>query len=155
VDRAAQSVVAPVSIMIDGQRRLLRPLGSLSALRSFAEAYYTGSDAPLAYFVEMLEGASGTGMRIYLAPAPPTEAAATLEYDVILKPQRFSCQFPGVRLPVPHLYAETLLLPLAKWYALSSRYFERPEIKPAVEAQAAEVLTLLGEFSPRPKEVES
>ena len=39
-------------------------------------------------------------------------------------------------------------MPLARYYALSSRNFTKPELKESVVAQAAEVLALLGELQP-------
>lgn len=130
------------------ETRSLRPLPNRTAVDAFRLSYTT---APNAYFVELL---TDTPERIHLAPAPDlsTGYEVVLKFDVILKPKRFSCQFPNERMPVAHSYVETLLIPLAKWYALASRYFQRPEIKPSIEAQAAEVLKMLGEVNPLPKE---
>jgi hypothetical protein len=153
----------PFTEEIELSRRTLRPLGGMAAMQVFQRAYFdstlTSAQQPLAYYVETDSDNSNVS-RIHVVPRDaPTSALAVvspkvyLEYGAVLKPVRFSCQSPYVRLPVPHKYAETLLLPLAKYYALGSRYFQRPEIKDAVTQQAREVLTLLGEVDPLAKEV--
>jgi streptomycin 6-kinase len=60
----------------------------------------------------------------------------------------------ATRLHIPNRYAESLLMPLARYYALSSRYFRKPELRESVIAQAADVLTLLGEFQPAQPEAD-
>lgn len=156
--------------------RTLRPLGNAAALQSFNMGYLdtalTTHQQPLAYLVEQISDpttarlvngreAAANELVIHLAPRDPSTSAVAevdalcfLEYDVVLKPQRFSCQTPWARLPVPSLYAETLLLPLAKFYACSSRFFKgNAELKESITQQAGDVLSLLGDVNPLPKEV--
>ena len=54
----------------------------------------------------------------------------------------------GTRLPVPHRFAETLLVPLAKYYAMSLRWFRRPDLAESIQNQAKDALMLTGEFQP-------
>ena len=152
----------------------LRPLQDMAALEAFNDEYFQEqalAQQPLAYYVQITaesvqsneEGVTIPKGRktIRLAPYPKrnsgngdSDADWVLEYDAILKPRRFSCQTPWERLPVPHNYAETLLLPLARYYACSSRFFKgNSELKDAITQQASDVLQQLGDVDPKPKEV--
>jgi len=79
-----------------------------------------------------------------------------LQADVFLEPPRFSCcdVASGTRLPVPHRYAESLVIPLARYYALSARYRVQESTVAFVKEQAAQALALIGEVDPRAKEVQ-
>lgn len=74
-----------------------------------------------------------------------------LRADVLVDAPRYSCGdiALGTRLAVPHGYVESLVLPLAKFYALSSGRTVKPEVAEAVRQQAAEALKLIGAVDPR------
>lgn len=149
VDVVETAGIAPTASQFQ-ERRALRPLASVAAIQSFSQSYTTS--APLAYFVEQLSPGS---LQVRLAPTPTlsTSYEVLLEYSAVLKPTRFSCQSPWDRIPVPHSYAETILLPLAKYFATASRFFKgNAEIKEAITAQAKEVLMQLGDIDPNAKE---
>lgn len=180
--RGVQNVAGPLSIIRNNgggavlESIPLRSLPSRNALESFSREYagMSWSDGvetkPLAYWahsyqsgnstlIERVERLAHEGVWIYLAPRIENliggvlSSVFTFAARCAMKPPRFSCMEPWTRLPVPLDHAETLLLPLARYYAMSSRYFTRKDaLRESVMEQAADVLRLLGEMEPAPKE---
>lgn len=146
----------------------LRPLKSRNELESFrlayamgdwpleaAEEYLTGLRLPLGYFVEAEDPRDDIGggppeLRLLLAPDFTAAVQWSVALQVAVLPGRLTCGDlrDGSKLPVPHRFAESLVLPLARYYALSSRYFRKPELRESVIEQARDALTLIGEFQP-------
>ena len=118
-----------------------------------AESSLTGKVLPLGYYTEAedaRDGSSAPALRILFAPEFTDPTTWKVDLQVAVGPPRYKCAdiLGGTRLQIPERYAETLLMPLARYYALSSRNFTKPELKESVVAQAAEVLALLGELQP-------
>lgn len=126
-----QSVIGPVRRASDNI--LLRPISSRGEFEAF-HSIYAGSltalanSAPQAYFIEALRpdsGADATSLKIYVVPKPTTNA--TLYMAVALKAPTFTINdysaSPSTSIPIPHNYAETLLLPIARYLASSSLFF--------------------------------
>lgn len=154
----------------------LRPLGTAEALESTRQRYggrnneYSGAangyanstlKRPLAYFVRGdTEGVTRPQLNIALAPAASTTASGTFNFilkaDVTLHAPRYSCcdVNSGIKLPVPHRYAESLLIPLARYRALSARYRVPDATRAQIAQEAAGALRLLGEVDPRDAEVQ-
>ena len=157
----------------------LRPLGTAEALESTRQRYGVGRSnefvgapnryqnpslsRPLGYFVRGdTETQVRPRLRIELAPTVVQQSAGvdavpfTLYVDVALQPPRYSCcdVDRGVKLPVPYRHAESLLVPLARYRALSARYRVREEVRAQITQEAALALTLLGEADPRDAEVQ-
>lgn len=156
----------------------LRPLVDRDGFEMFSREYADSTWTvhpmevrPLAYWVSSFQpqvaglyGSETTHLQqdgLWIRIAPPIKnlnggaVDGTYGYSVrvTLKPPRFSCNDPGFRLPVPLEHAETLLLPLARYYAMSSRYFTgKDALRESILEQAKGVLTLLGEMAPEPKE---
>ena len=148
----------------------LRPLKTRNECESFrlayagggwpladSEAYLAGLNLPLAYYVEAEDPRTGDTvgggppeLRLLLAPDFLAEVPWSVAMQVAVLPGRLGCADlrGGARLPVPHRFAETLVLPLARYYALSSTYFRKPELRESVIEQARDALTLLGEYQP-------
>jgi len=110
---------------------------------------------PLAYFVEaedLRDGSTGgpPALRVLLAPAVTVPWNWSVNLQVGLTAPRYFCRHlhDGAILDIPQRFAETLLLPLARYYALSSRHFRQTELRDQVIQQASEVLSLLGEMQP-------
>ncbi len=133
--------------------RLSTPVGVWPL--SSAEASLSGLRLPLGYFTEAEDPRDGSAggppaLRILFAPEFNGEDAWKVDLQVAVLPPRYVCNDlqVGTRLDIPNRFAETLLMPLARYYALSSRYFRKPELRETVIAQAADVLGLLGELQP-------
>lgn len=112
---------------------------------------------PLTYFAEAEDpGVAGGLPTLGLMTAPKFSGpwGWSLELQVTVRPPAYYCADveAGTPLSVPHNYAETLLLPLALYYACSSRYFVRPELVDAITKQAQEAREFVGEIQPAPAE---
>ena len=120
-----------------------------------AESYLAHSIIPIGYFVEAEDLRSTTGngppsLRIMFGPKFSPATPYKVEVQAHIEPPRLTCQSlaEGTVLPIPHRFAETLLVPLAKYYALSSRWFRREDLREAVQLQARDALMLTGELQP-------
>ncbi len=151
----------------------LRPLYSWAEMEAFNEAYRSQAHhpdlgrqytIPLAFWAEKIPSTNvGEYMRLWLCPkwgknpdypdASPISGGVELQLTahVMLAPPRISCCEPYTRLPIQHRFAESILMPLVRYLALSSRYFSRPEIREDIVAQAKDVLTMLGMIDPNPE----
>lgn len=102
---------------IDG--RGLRRLTSKAQVDEWAEIYGTSS-SPIAYFVETvrMSGADSIGMVIFLAPAPGN-VVTPVDLDVVKEPPRWTAAdlLAGLAVPIPHKWAETVFLPLVRYWA--------------------------------------
>lgn len=112
---------------------------------------------PLAYFAEAEDTGIVGGvpaLAVMTAPQFTGPWDWSLEMQVTVRPPAYRCTDveAGTVLSVPHNYAETLLLPLALYYACSSRYFVRPELVDAITKQAQEAREFVGEIQPAPAE---
>lgn len=146
----------------------LRPVRSRHELEAFrlssdrlawplspAEAALAPYVLPVAYFTEAedLQNGAATGppnLRLMFGPIFSALRAYKVEVQAHIQPPRMTCASlsDGSILPVPHRFAETLLVPLAKYYALSSRWFRRDDLREAVQLQARDALLLTGEIQP-------
>jgi hypothetical protein len=114
---------------------------------------------PSAYYVEAEDDGTVIGipsLRVMLAPVYDGTRTWKVHLQATVRPPVYLCSdvVGGTILAVPHNFAETLLIPLALYYALSSRYTVKDNVKDAILKQAEEVLGLLGDFTPTPKETE-
>ena len=74
-------------------------------------------------------------MKVAPAPAEPTE----LMVDVVLEAPRFTWNDVDrcPRVPMPHRYVESLLLPIARYQAMSGHLAVAPERRAQIEAEYA------------------
>lgn len=150
-----QSVIGPVRRSIDNI--LLRPISSRGEFEAF-HSIYAGSltqasnSNPQAYYIEALrpdEGADATSLRIYVVPKPASNIQ--IKMAVALKAPTFSqsdySANPPVNIPIPHNYAETLLLPIARYLASSSLFFadKSKQREPQLKAEYDRALQTLTE----------
>jgi hypothetical protein len=150
-----QSVIGPVR----NGTTLLRPIASRGEFDNY-HSIYAGSltalapGTPQAYFIEALRpssGADATTLKIYIVPA----AAATpivLNLAVAIKAPTFTTSdysAGNVNIPIPHNYAETLLLPIARYLACSSLFFadKSKQREPQLKAEYDRALQTLTEAS--------
>ena len=150
-----QAVVGPVYYVTDDTQRIIPGLKTRGQVLQFAKLYQTPGKSPaLAYFVEstgQLEG-ERCSLRIYTPLNPFTgETTTSLTLDIQREIPRFTesdCR-NGVRLPLPHQYAESLLLPLIREKASASPHCSRRDSAPLYQADAAAARKLYGMADPQ------
>jgi hypothetical protein len=112
---------------------------------------------PLAFFIEAEDTRAVIGiprLRLMLGPVPNLPRTWKIDLQATIRPPNYRCRDvpAGTILAVPHNYAETLLIPLALYYATASRYFTKRELLESVTAQAQEAREFVGEIQPAPAE---
>jgi hypothetical protein len=130
---SVQNVVGPCRRA--SNKRPLAPVRSIGELESFSALYLEGmaSAEPLAYHVERMKQTATDPAKVVLRVTPPVDGdSVDLLLEVVKECPRFtvddlqSCPL----IPIPHQYAETLLIPLIRYNACSYYLF-----KPKNEAQ--------------------
>lgn len=99
--------------------RPLLTMTSRAQVQGFSRIH-PGATAPLAFYVESTRspGADSLVMTLYVSPAPSDTASVSL--DVTLHPPRYdeSDLLGGAVVPLPHLFAESILMPMVRKWAL-------------------------------------
>jgi hypothetical protein len=102
--------------------------------------------------------ANGVYSMTYLSSLPSGDNAGfrvprqIISYDVRVLP-RVCCNDLYSKIQIPHHLAESLLMPLARYFAMASRLFRTPEIAAQIQEQAAVALKAIGMAEPKAKEV--
>jgi|GEM_PF-4501520 len=144
---SAQAVVGPVLMnSTQGVTPIVRHLvGCLTRAKYLNfDRYYTTPGKPKVYGYHVDRSRSGTGdnarIRIYLTSVPAGETSITLTADVERETPRYralDCS-SGTPIPMPHQYAESLLVPLLKEAAaMSIHCVRRDNQAPITEAAKA------------------
>ena len=152
-----QSVLG--SVATGSPRVLLRPIRSRGEYDAFYSIYANSlttlaNATPQAYYVEATRSASGpdaTTITLFVVPRP--SVTTNLEMEVTLKAPSFTeadyNASPSTSIPIPHNYAETLLLPIARYVACSSLFFadKSKQREPQLKAEYDRALQSLAEAS--------
>ena len=147
-----QSVLGPVRRVTDGM--LLRPIRTRGEYDNYASIYagsitaLTGAP-PQAYFVDQNRGnpPDATALSILVVPVPTVNTLITLEVS-LRAPAYTSTDYTNqTQIPIPHNYAETLLLPIARYLACSSLFFadKSKQREPLLKAEYDRALQTLVE----------
>ena len=152
LDDDIQNVIGPARV--ESTLQPLSPIGTRGELDQFADLFLDSADAsgPVAYFIERTNQTGNDPARctFHVTPAP-TESTDFL-LDLVREAPRFqdtdidSCP----RIPIPHRYIESLLLPVARYYAMSCHLFVFPERKEQIEAEYAAAMGLMDNANPLP-----
>jgi hypothetical protein len=149
---SVQSVIGPVRRASDNM--MLRPITSRGEYENFS-GIYAGSltqmvgAPPQAYFVEATRntGADATTLSMFVIPVPTT--STDLKVGVSLNAPSFTATdyTNQVVIPIPHSYAETLLLPIARYLTCSSLFFadKAKQREPLLKAEYDRALQTLVE----------
>ena len=135
-------------------RRPLVPIGTLGELETFAAIYLDGGSTsqPVAYHIERQKQAGNDPAKctFHVTPAPAEDTDFLLE--VVKEAPRFGVKdFPACpRIPIPHRYVESLLLPIARFKASSCYLFDSQDKKPAIDAEYAMAMGQIGMADPLP-----
>jgi hypothetical protein len=141
-------------VRIASGRRPLRALHSRAEYESFALCYDAGAE-PAAFFLDSQVGTTVDSAELKLCIAPPPSTDTEFLIDVTLEPPRFDevDLIRGVLIPIPHKWAETLLLPMVKKWALSdSLCTKRAELEREITQQYLRAQEILGLADPSPAE---
>jgi hypothetical protein len=136
----------------------LRPIRSRGEYDSFASIYagsltaLTGAP-PQAYFIDEKrpdpDTSDATKITLFVVPSPTTNTALSVEVSV--KAPTFTVNdysaSPSTAIPMPHNYAETLLLPIARYLSSSSLFFadKSKQREPLLKAEYDRALKTLEE----------
>lgn len=132
-----QNVVGPARI--NGTRQPLVLLGTLGEVDQFEDLYLDGDTpaSPVAYHVqrENQAGKEPCKCTLHVRPAP-TESTDIL-LDVVLESPRFSWNDMDrcPRVPLPHRYIESLLLPILRYHAMNCHLFVDRARAPQIESE--------------------
>jgi hypothetical protein len=164
VGAAYQEVVGPIWIPSEGNREL-HQISDRSEFNQFFYRFYGKSESdavsdgvpsPLCYFVKTRSGSESSGTdssitAIMVSPAPTTDVAV----KVILskKPPKYSTSdienLNGTEeIAIPGGMTETILLPLARWYAMRSHFFFEKDKIPMFESDAQRAMTSINATDP-------
>jgi hypothetical protein len=147
-----QNVVGPCRLQTN--KRQLAIVRNISELENFMDIFMDGqsSDEPIAYFVERMNqaGDDPVKMVMHITPAPIESTAILL--DVVLEAPRYYVHDLAVCpiLPIPHRYAESLLLPIVRYKASSFWLFENHEVKPSIDRDYQMAMAAIGAADPLP-----
>lgn len=147
-----QSVLGPVRRVTDGM--LLRPIRTRGEYDNYASIYagsitaLTGAP-PQAYFIDQNRGTApdATSLSILVVPVPIISTQLTLEVSLRAPTYAAADYTNQTQIPIPHNYAETLLLPIARYLACSSLFFadKSKQREPLLKAEYDRALQTLVE----------
>lgn len=135
-------------------RRTLVTLGTLGELELFPDLYLDGESVadPVAYHIqrENQTGNDPAKCVFHVTPAPATTTNFLLE--VVKEAPRFGIRDIAdcPRIPIPHRYVESLLLPVVRKRAASYYLFTDGDKLPVIEQQYMEARAALGMADPLP-----
>lgn len=149
---SVQSVIGPVRRATDNM--MLRPIKSRGEYENYA-SIYAGSltqlagSPPQAYFIEASRNVApdATSISIFVVPVPTVNT--DLKVAVSLNAPAFTqTDYTNhTEIPIPHNYAETLLLPVARYLTCSSLFFadKSKQREPLLKAEYDRALQTLVE----------
>lgn len=146
-----QSVLGPVR-RADGM--LLRPIRTRGEYDNYASIYAGSITAlagapPQAYFIDQNRGSApdATSISIFVVPVPTVNTTLTLEVSLRAPAFTTADYTNQTQIPIPHNYAETLLLPIARYLVCSSLFFadKSKQREPLLKAEYDRALQTLSE----------
>ena len=148
-----QNVVGPCRR--SDNKRPLATIGSIGELETFSDIFLDGqtADEPLAYHVERMNQTGDDPVKTVLriTPAVTGESVAFL-LDVVREAPRYMRGDIGVNpvIPIPHRYAESLLLPIVRYRASSFWLFSNTESKATIDRDYQMAMEAIGLADPSP-----
>ncbi|MFT4175013.1 MAG: hypothetical protein QM627_00010 [Luteolibacter sp.] len=145
-----QNVLGPLKL--ESSRRPLMVTQTLNDLERFVDTFCDGEipDEPSAFFIQRENQAKNDSARavLYVSPAPVTLTNFLL--DVVLEAPRYSQRDVEkcTRIPMPHRYVESLLIPIVRYKAMSFHLFVDPDRKPLIEADFQDAMAQLDAADP-------
>jgi len=134
----------------DVTSKSVTPLESRFDYENYVALY--GTDAPPAYWLERLNTGDADSSKVVLHFVPVATDPTCLRIDVGVQAGRVEWNdvVAGTTIPIPHEYVESLLIPIARWYATSSKNYRQRERHEAIIEQYNQALAMLGMVDPKP-----
>jgi len=148
-----QNVIGPVR-RADNKRPLVL-VNTRAEIDEFEDLYLDGesSGTPVGYHIERMSqpGKEPVASVFHVAPAPELETDFLL--DVVLEAPRFDWNDVNAcpRVPIPHRYVESLLLPIVRYHAMSSHLFVFPDRAKQITDDYAQASAMLEAADPIPE----
>lgn len=151
---SVSAVLGPVNRVSD--KVGLRPIRTRGEYDSFASIYagsltaLTGAP-PQAYFADQErptpDSADSTKITLFVVPSPTTNTSLSLEVSIKAPAFTTNDYTNSTVIPMPHNYAETLLLPIARYLSSSSLFFadKSKQREPLLKAEYDRALKTLEE----------
>lgn len=148
-----QNVVGPCRR--SDNERPLAIIGTIGELGTFSDLYLDGetTDEPIAYHIERgnQTGEDPVAMTLRITPAV---AGASIDFllDVVREAPRYMVGDINLdpAIPIPHRYAESLLLPIVRYNASSFWLFNNNESKPTIDRDYNMAMSAIGLADPSP-----
>ena len=128
----------------------MAPLASGYEARHYAALY--GADAPLSYWLDRQQKTTEESSKTLLWAVPAVSSPTCVRLDVGIQAQRLEWNdfLNRTQVPIPHQYVESLLIPIARWYASASRSYKQKERHAVLIEQYQQALAMLGLVDPKP-----
>ena len=151
---SVSAVLGPVNRVSD--KVGLRPIRTRGEYDSFASIYagsltaLTGAP-PQAYFADEKrpdpDSADSTKITLFVVPSPTANTSLSLEVSIKAPAFTTNDYANSTVIPMPHNYAETLLLPIARYLSSSSLFFadKSKQREPLLKAEYDRALKTLEE----------
>lgn len=161
LDSGIQEVLGPVRL--NGSHPHLRPVADRGNFDHYHTRYKGGTNdtpanaKPEAYYIERLNVAGDDSVQISMLLAPTPDAVYFIDYEASTEAPRYTANDlatgSAVNVPMPHAYAESIFLPVARYYAMRSHYFSHEEHRSAFNGDYLNSMMLLGVSDPQLPEV--
>lgn len=129
-------------------RTPLRKASDISEFEEYVDLYCNGTApaVPRLYYAESLASSSDDSAHcvLRLTPAPAESFTVAFDYAAQAPRYRDSDILKNVTVPIPHAYAESILLPLVKHAAASDNLFRRQDMRQAIQADYQRAMVMLG-----------
>jgi hypothetical protein len=136
--------------------RPLTPVGTVGELESFADLYLDGETLtePVAYHIERTKQSGVDPARCVLHITPAAVGEVEIKVEVVKEAPRYTMDDLGdcPLVPIPHQYAETLLIPIIRYNASSYYLFKAldPAQKETIDREYQQAMISLGLADPNP-----
>lgn len=140
----------------------LMPISSRSQYDSYGPIFIgqlgfaVANGTPQAFWIEKLNSASPDNVSNIMHIIPAASVQTSFLLDVSTQAPRYVFQDYLTATPVqfPNLYADSVLLPICRYKAMSSFLLANPDVRPSLVADYQNALRLIGAVDPTMKEVE-
>ena len=148
-----QNVTGPCRI--SGSNRQLTATGTAGELELFSSLYLDGATVaePVAYHIGRSRQQRNDPAKIVLSVAPPVSGSpVAFLLDVVKEAPRYGIQDLKTRpvIPIPHAYAESLLMPVARYKASGFYLFVGGEQKETIDREFQQAAVAIGLADPLP-----
>jgi hypothetical protein len=156
---AIQDILGPIRFTATGKP--IAPCESKGELHAFGpifqsgESYDVSHGEPQVYYLDRTRSPSDEDevLVVTLLLAPTPDKAYTITYDAALECPSFTrsdfCDTPLAKLPIPHKYVETILLPIARYNMTRSHFFSNQDLMKALEGDYLKAMRQIGYVDPQ------